>query len=98
MAPDFLSLRQIATRSALWVAGSRRRSKSQVNFFFTGIIVIPILPSYRYNTMNQTSRLLLISNSTVHGRGYLDHVQEQIKMFLGDASKTLFFPFALYRR
>ena len=48
--------------------------------------------------MNQTSRLLLISNSTVHGRGYLDHVQEQIKMFLGDARKALFFPFALYDR
>src|SRR6476659_8332283 len=49
-----------------------------------------------YNKMNQYSRILLISNSTVHGRGYLDHVQEQIKMFLGDARKVLFFPFALY--
>jgi dipeptidase E len=48
--------------------------------------------------MNQTSRILLISNSTVHGRGYLDHVEEQIKMFLGDARKILFFPFALYDR
>ena len=48
--------------------------------------------------MNQHSRILLISNSTVHGRGYLDHVQEQIKMFLGDARKVLFFPFALYDR
>jgi len=48
--------------------------------------------------MNQYSRILLISNSTVHGRGYLDHVQEQIKMFLGDARKVLFFPFALYDR
>ena len=48
--------------------------------------------------MNQISRLLLISNSTVHGRGYLDHVQEQIKMFLGDARKALFFPFALHDR
>src|SRR6476619_6665073 len=48
--------------------------------------------------MNQYSRILLISNSTVHGRGYLDHVQEQIKMFLGDARKALFFPFALYDR
>jgi dipeptidase E len=48
--------------------------------------------------MNQSSRILLISNSTVHGRGYLDHVQEQIKIFLGDARKVLFFPFALYDR
>src|ERR1700704_3910221 len=29
MAPDFLSFLQIATRSALWVAGRRKRSKSQ---------------------------------------------------------------------
>ncbi len=48
--------------------------------------------------MNQYSRILLISNSTVHGRGYLDHVQDQIKMFLGGARKALFFPFALYDR
>lgn len=40
----------------------------------------------------------MISNSTVHGRGYLVHVQEQIKTFLGDARKVLFFPFALYDR
>src|SRR5260370_8970565 len=46
--------------------------------------------------MQSSARILLISNSTVHGRGYLDHVQEQIKTFLGDARKVLFFPFALY--
>jgi dipeptidase E len=48
--------------------------------------------------MKSGSRILLISNSTVHGRGYLDHVQEQIKTFLGDAKTILFFPFALYDR
>jgi dipeptidase E len=44
------------------------------------------------------SRILLISNSTVHGRGYLDHIEEEIKTFLGDVKKVLFFPFALYGR
>src|SRR4029077_12285547 len=48
--------------------------------------------------MKSASRILLISNSTVHGRGYLDHVQEQIKTFLGDPRKVLFFPFALSDR
>jgi dipeptidase E len=48
--------------------------------------------------MKSSSRILLISNSTVHGRGYLDHGQEQIKTFLGDAGKVLFFPFALFDR
>jgi dipeptidase E len=43
-------------------------------------------------------RILLISNSTVYSRGYLDHVEEQIKTFLGGASKVLFFPFALFDR
>src|SRR4029077_1605387 len=33
-----------------------------------------------------------------YGRSYLDHVEEQIKDFLGDARKILFFPFALYDR
>ena len=43
-------------------------------------------------------RILLISNSTVYGRGYLDHVEQQIKSFLGSAGKVLFFPFALFER
>ena len=42
--------------------------------------------------------LLLISKSTVYGRDYLDHVEEQIKSFLGSAKKVLFFPFALFDR
>ena len=48
--------------------------------------------------MKSPSRILLISNSTVHGRGYLDHIEEEIKTFLGDVKKVLFFPFALYGR
>src|SRR6202045_1100157 len=48
--------------------------------------------------MQSSARILLISNSTVHGRGYLDHVQEQIKTFLGGAKTILFFPFALHDR
>jgi dipeptidase E len=40
-------------------------------------------------------RILLISNSTVHGRGYLDHAEEELKNFLGNAKRILFFPFAL---
>jgi dipeptidase E len=43
-------------------------------------------------------RILLISNSTVYGRGYLDHVEPEIRSFLGDAQRVLFFPFALYDR
>jgi dipeptidase E len=41
-------------------------------------------------------RVLLISNSTVYGRGYLDHVEYEIKSFLGSARRVLFFPFALH--
>src|SRR5437762_877303 len=40
-------------------------------------------------------RILLISNSTVHGRGYLDHAEEELRNFLGSAKTVLFFPFAL---
>jgi dipeptidase E len=43
-------------------------------------------------------RILLISNSTVHGRGYLDHTEEELRKFLGDSKTVLFFPFALYDR
>src|SRR5437588_4503066 len=96
MATDFLSLRQMATRSALWVAGSRRRSKSQVNFCFTGIWIYTYTFRYRYNKMKSRFRILLISNSTVYGRGYLDHVEEEIGNFLGPAKTILFFPYALH--
>lgn len=42
--------------------------------------------------------LLLISNSTVHGRGYLDHVGEEVGALLAGAGSVLFFPFALFDR
>jgi dipeptidase E len=48
--------------------------------------------------MPRRVKVLLISNSTVYGRGYLDHVESEIKSFLGSARRVLFFPFALYDR
>src|ERR1043165_3846647 len=53
---------------------------------------------HRCVIFQMNSRVLLISNSTVHGRGYLDHVEEQIRSFLGPAKIVLFFPFALFDR
>lgn len=43
-------------------------------------------------------RLLLISNSTQHGSGYLDHAEGAIRGFLGGASRVAFVPFAVYDR
>jgi dipeptidase E len=43
-------------------------------------------------------RLLLISNSTNHGQGYLDHVISEIDGFLGPVRRLLFVPFALQNR
>jgi dipeptidase E len=43
-------------------------------------------------------RILLVSNSTVHGRGDLDHVESEIRSFLGPVKTVLFFPFALFDR
>jgi dipeptidase E len=43
-------------------------------------------------------RILLISNSTIHGRGYLDHAEPVIREVLGGAETILFFPFALHDR
>src|ERR1700758_1520088 len=50
-----------------------------------------------YN-MELEVRVLLVSNSTVYGCGYLDHVEEQIRRFLGRVKRVLFFPFALFDR
>lgn len=38
--------------------------------------------------------LLLISNSTLHGSGYLDHCSDEIKRFLNGKSTVLFVPYA----
>jgi dipeptidase E len=48
--------------------------------------------------MHSTLQILLVSNSTLHGRGYLDHVEEEIRNILGPARRVLFFPFALHDR
>jgi len=40
----------------------------------------------------------LISNSTLHGSGYLDHAEGEIRDFLGSVRKVLFVPFALSDR
>ncbi|HUE53162.1 MAG TPA: dipeptidase PepE [Terriglobales bacterium] len=45
-----------------------------------------------------TSRLLLISNSTLHGSGYLDHVEKEIRDFVGSRTKVVFVPFAVHDR
>ena len=47
---------------------------------------------------NNQKRVLLISNSTLHGSGYLDHAETEIRDFLGDLKQVLFVPYALYDR
>lgn len=49
-------------------------------------------------TVIETKRILLISNSTLHGSAYLDHTEAEIRNFLGKAGRVLFIPFALYDR
>lgn len=44
------------------------------------------------------SRVLLISNSTLFGSGYLDHAEEEIRDFLDAIKRVLFIPFALHDR
>ncbi|MDH3745872.1 MAG: dipeptidase PepE [Acidobacteriota bacterium] len=44
------------------------------------------------------SRLLLISNSTSHGEGYLDHCIGEMLSFLGPIREVCFVPFAVYDR
>ncbi len=48
--------------------------------------------------MIQSGQVLLVSNSTVHHRGYLDHVEAEIRNLLGPARTVLFFPYALQDR
>src|ERR1700752_212234 len=43
-------------------------------------------------------QLLLISNSTLYGSGYLDHAEAEIRDFLGEVKRVLFVPYALHDR
>src|ERR1700756_3876087 len=43
-------------------------------------------------------RILLISNSTLYGSGYLDHAESEIRDFLGSATRIVFVPFAVHER
>jgi dipeptidase E len=42
--------------------------------------------------------LLLLSNSTNHGQGYLDHAMPEVLALLGSARRLAFVPFALFDR
>ena len=50
------------------------------------------------NLVRDNKRVLLISNSTLYGSGYLDHAESEIRDFLGDVGRVLFVPYALYDR
>ena len=50
------------------------------------------------NVNTMTNRVLLISNSTLYGSGYLDHAESEICSLLGTIGRVLFVPFALYDR
>lgn len=45
-----------------------------------------------------TARLLLVSNSTNHGEGYLDHCMGEMLDLLGERRRLAFVPFALFDR
>lgn len=47
-------------------------------------------------TQRSRRRLLLISNSTMHGGGYLAHCAHEIRDFLGSRKTVLFVPYALH--
>jgi dipeptidase E len=49
-------------------------------------------------SQSDPKRVLLISNSTLHGSGYLDHAESEIRDFLGSINEVLFIPFALHDR
>jgi dipeptidase E len=41
-------------------------------------------------------RLLLVSNSTLHGSGYLDHAEKEIRELVGSGNRVVFVPYAVH--
>ena len=52
------------------------------------------------STVSETGarRLLLVSNSTLHGGGYLDHCEARMRAALAGVRRVLFVPFAIHDR
>ena len=48
--------------------------------------------------MTEKARLLLLSNSALHGSGYLDYAEGEIRDFLAGVRQVLFVPYALHDR
>jgi dipeptidase E len=48
--------------------------------------------------IERVTRLLLISNSTLYGSGYLDHAEKEIHDFMGNTARIMFVPFAVHDR
>jgi len=48
--------------------------------------------------MTENARLLLLSNSALYRRGYLDHAEGEIRDFLAGVRQVLFVPYALRER
>jgi dipeptidase E len=46
--------------------------------------------------IDDAKQLLLISNSTLHGSGYLDHAEKEIRDFIGGRTSVLFVPYAVH--
>jgi dipeptidase E len=49
-------------------------------------------------SVNERARILLLSTSTVHGSGYLDYAEAEVRDFLAEVRRLLFVPFALANR
>jgi len=60
-----------------------------------GAIVEVLTGAWRPTQRRTTLRLLLVSNSTMHGGGYLEHCAGEIRDFLGERKRVLFVPYAL---
>jgi dipeptidase E len=74
-------------------------SNSQQGFILHGPTVIIAKDETDHSRkQSKVKRLLLISNSTLHGSGYLDHAEQEIRDALGPIKRVLFVPFALYDR
>src|SRR6266404_8314322 len=48
--------------------------------------------------IDDAKQLLLISNSTLHGGGYLDHAEREIRDFVGGRTRVVFVPYAVHGR
>lgn len=78
------------------VRGDNDAAKVLARLGVDAVNLQPLMTDPIPKSRRSRTRLLLVSNSTMHGGGYLEHCKAELEQFLGDRKRVMFVPYALH--